>query len=311
MKRIALLSIVMYALATACTQSPDDMGFIRDMYEKVLYEDYGFLEKHCTEGLLTKLSEAYDYEGDGYAVWEFRSGAQDGPSDEHSVISIEDQGNGWYRYVAMDMGLTFTKRIRLSHEGGKTMIEDIADDHKLIAPLPSGLDIQDLEDCTVPAAFTSDDFRWMGGNLRMTVYSKDLYDAVEISRMQVGDTLVYTGEPMVIESIEELHGGIAINGDIDNGGCCLAGYEGGTYVTRNWDDHATYTKLGTAEVALADDFVIIDCGEFPTDPADTIRTGQKLYLESLKDSRREFFSLNTLVTIENGMITEINRRWIP
>lgn len=301
----------MYALATACTQSPDDMGFIRDMYEKVLYEDYGFLEKHCTEGLLTKLSEAYDYEGDGYAVWEFRSGAQDGPGDEHSVISIEDQGDGWYRYVAMDMGLTFTKRIRLSHEGGKTMIEDIADDHKLIAPLPSGLDIQDLEDCTVPAAFTSDDFRWMGGNLRMTVYSKDLYDAVEISRMQVGDTLVYTGEPMVIESIEELHGGIAINGDIDNGGCCLAGYEGGTYVARNWDDHATYTKLGTAEVAMADDFVIIDCGEFPTDPADTIRTGQKLYLESLKDSRREFFSLNTLVTIENGMITEINRRWIP
>lgn len=311
MKRIALLSIVMFALATACTQSPDDMGFIRDMYEKVLYEDYGFLEKHCTEGLLTKLSEAYDYEGDGYAVWEFRSGAQDGPSDEHSVISIEDQGNGWYRYVAMDMGLTFTKRIRLSHEGGRTMIEDIADDHKLIAPLPSGLDIEDLEYCTVPAAFTSDDFRWMGGNLRMTVYSKDLYDAVEISRMQLGDTLVYTGEPMVIESIEELHGGIAINGDIDNGGCCLAGYEGGTYVARNWDDHATYTKLGTAEVALADDFVIIDCGEFPTDPADTIRTGQKLYLESLKDSRREFFSLNTLVTIEKGMVTEINRRWIP
>lgn len=301
----------MFALATACTQSPDDMGFIRDMYEKVLYEDYGFLEKHCTEGLLTKLSEAYDYEGDGYAVWEFRSGAQDGPSDEHSVISIEDQGNGWYSYVAMDMGLTFTKRIRLSHEGGRTMIEDIADDHKLIAPLPSGLDIEDLKDCTVPAAFTSDDFRWMGGNLRMTVYSKDLYDAVEISRMQVGDTLVYTGEPMVIESIEELHGGIAINGDIDNGGCCLAGYEGGTYVARNWDDHATYTKLGTAEVALADDFVIIDCGEFPTDPADTIRTGQKLYLESLKDSRREFFSLNTLVTIEKGMVTEINRRWIP
>ena len=311
MKRIALLSIVMFALATACTQSPDDIGFIRDMYEKVLYEDYGFLEKHCTEDLLTKLSEAYDYEGDGYAVWEFRSGAQDGPSDEHSVMSIEDQGNGWYSYVAMDMGLTFTKRIRLSHEGRRTMIEDIADDHKLIAPLPSGLDIEDLKDCTVPAAFTSDDFRWMGGNLRMTVYSKDLYDAVEISRMQVGDTLVYTGAPMVIESIEELHGGIAINGDIDNGGCCLAGYEGGTYVARNWDDHATYTKLGTAEVALADDFVIIDCGEFPTDPADTIRTGQKLYLESLKDSRREFFSLNTLVTIEKGMVTEINRRWIP
>jgi len=299
------------ALATACTQRPDDSEFIRDMYEKCLYEDYDFLEQHCSRSLLAKLSEAYDYEGDGYAVWEFRSGAQDGPSNEHTVISIEDEGDGWYRYKAIDMGITFTKKIKISHEGGAIMIEDIADDHKLIVPLPSGLDVDDLKDCTVPAAFTSDDFRWMGGNLRMTVYSKDLYDAVEISQMQVGDTLLYTGEPMVIESIEEVHGGLDINGGLENNGCCLAGYEGGTYVARNWDDHATYTELGKAELALADDFVIIDCGEFPTDPVDTIRTGQKLYLESLKDSYRSFFSLNTLVTIENGVITEINRRWIP
>lgn len=311
MKRIAIISIIVCALATACTQRQDDMEFIRDMYENVLYEDYGFLEKHCSESLLSKLSAAYDYEGEGYAVWAFRSGAQDGPSNEHSVIHIEDNGDGWYTYTAMDMGITFRKRIKILHEGGRTMIEDVTDDYRLIAPLPSALDVDKLKDCTVPAKFTSDDFRWMGGNLRMTVYVKDLYDAVDISQIQAGDTLLYMGEPMVIETIEDLHGGLAINGDIDNGGCCLVGYEGGTYVARNWDDHATYTMLGRAEVALADDFVIIDCGEFPTDPADTIRTGQKLYLESLKDSRREFFSLNTLVTIENGMITEINRRWIP
>ena len=176
----------MCAIATACTQHTDDMEFIRDMYENVLYEDYGFLEKHCSESLLDKLSAAYDYDGEGYAVWEFRSGAQDGPSNEHAVISIEDEGDGWYRYTAVDMGITFRKRIKISHKGGKTMVEDIADDYKLI-----------------------------------------------------------------------------------------------------------------------------DCGEFPIDPADTIRTGQKLYLENLKDSRRVFFSLNTLVTIENGMITEINRKWIP
>ncbi len=310
MKKIAAIS-VMFVLAVACTRRPDDMTFIRDMYEKVLYEDYGFLEQHCSKDLLTKLSEAYDYEGDGYAVWMFRSGAQDGPGKEHAVIYIEDEGNGWYRYTALDMGITFRKRIRISHEGRMTMIEDIADEYRFIAPLPSGLDLENLQDCTVPAAFTSDDFRWMGGNLRMTVFSKDLYDAVDISQMQVGDTLMYAGEPMVIESIEENHGGLAINGDLDNGGCCLVGYEGGTYVARDWDDHATYTRLGKAETALAEDFVIVDCGEFPADPSDTVRTGQKLYLESLKGSRREFFSLNTLVTIENGMITEINRRWIP
>ena len=311
MKRITAFFIIACALAAACTQRPDDKDFISDMYENSLYEDYSFLEKHCSKSLLAKLSDEYDYDGEGYAVWKFRSGAQDGPSNEHAIISIEDEGDGWYRYTAKDMGIIFTKRIRLSHEGGKTKIADLAEFHRLVAPLPSGLDIDKLQDCTVPAAFTPNDFRWMGGNLRMTVYNKDLYDAVEVSQMQVGDTLIYESERMVIEKMEEAHGGIDINGGLDEGGCCLVGYEGGTYVARNWDDHSTYTRLGSVEVALAEDFVIIDCGSFPNDPADTIRTGQKLYIEKLKDSRPDFFQLNTRVTIENGMITEINRRWIP
>lgn len=184
-------------------------------------------------------------------------------------------------------------------------------DHKIIAPLPAGIATSELKDCTVPAAFRPSDFNWMGGNLTMTIYSKDLYDAVEISQMQVGDTLIYEGKPMVIQALAESHGGLDINGGLDEGGCCLAGNEGGTYIARNWDDHATYTELGKAEVALADDFVIIDCGMDPHDPIDTIRTGQKHYIENLKEGRQDFFQLNTRVTIENGMITEINRRWIP
>lgn len=184
-------------------------------------------------------------------------------------------------------------------------------EHKLIAPLPAGITVDNLEDCTVPAAFTPDNFNWMGGNLKMTVYNKDLYDAVEISQMQVGDTLVYAGNPMVINKIAEEHGGIEINGGLEEGGCCLAGNGGGTFVARNMDDHATYTELGKAEVALSENFVIIDCGDFPEDPSDTIRTDQKLYIERLKDYKRDFFSLNTRVTIQNGMITEIKRHWIP
>ena len=184
-------------------------------------------------------------------------------------------------------------------------------EHRLVAPLPAGIAVDNLQDCTIPAAFTPEDFNWMGGNLKMTVYNQDLYDAVEVSQMQVGDTLIYEGKSMIINSIAEKHGDIDINGGLDEGGCCLAGFEGGTYVARNWDDHATYTELGKAEVALADGFILIDCGEFPDDPNDTIRTGQKLYIENLKDGRKDFFQLNTRVTIENGMITEIKRHWIP
>lgn len=122
-------------------------------------------------------------------------------------------------------------------------------EHKLITPLPAGIAVDDLKDCTIPAAFTPANFNWMGGNLTMTVYNQDLYDAVEISQMQVGDTIFYDSKKLVINKIAEEHGGIDINGGLDEGGCCLAGNEGGTYVARNWDDHATYTELGKTEVA--------------------------------------------------------------
>lgn len=183
--------------------------------------------------------------------------------------------------------------------------------HRLITPLPSGIDIHHLHDCTVPAAFTIDDFRWMGGNLRLKIYNKDLYDAVDISQINVGDTLIYSGNKLVISSIQETSNGLDINGGLEEGGCCLTPNGGGTYVARNWDDHATYTLLGQEEIALAQDFIIIDCGSFPEEPADTIRINQKLYIENLTDKNPDFSPLNTTVTITNEQITEINRRWIP
>ena len=311
MKKIAAITILICALFVACTSRFDDKDFIRNMYEKCLYENYAFLEKHCSKDLLTKLAKEYDYEGEGYAVWRFRSAAQDGPSNEHAMKNIEDEGNGWYRYTAIDMGITFTKRIKLSHKGNKIIIEDLADTYRHIAPLASNLDLNKLQDCTIPAAFTPSDFDWTNGKLTVTVYTMDLYDAVEISQMKVGDTLIYEGKPMVVNTILENHGGLAINGDLDEGGCCLVGYEGGTYIARNWDDHATYTKLGKTNVALAEDFAIIDCGDFPNDPYVTIRKGQQSYIEKLKDGKKDFFQLNTRVTIEHGKVTEINRKWIP
>lgn len=184
-------------------------------------------------------------------------------------------------------------------------------EHKMIAPLPAAITVDNLQDCTVPVAFKADDFHWEEGRLTMTVYNMDLYDAVEISQMQAGDTIFYAGESMVINTIVEDHGGIDINGGIEEGGCCLAGHEGGTYVARNCDDHATYTKLGQVELPLAEDFLIIDCGMFPEDPSDTIRTNHDQYIANLDEGKLDFFQLNTRVTIEHGVITQINRHWIP
>lgn len=183
--------------------------------------------------------------------------------------------------------------------------------HQCVAPYPASVQIDSLADCTVPAFFASGDFRWMGGNLTMTVYSEDLYDAVDVSQLQPGDTLLYGGERIIVETISEEDGFLKINGGLDNGGALLVGHEGGTYRAVTFDDHSLYTSLGQAEVPLAETFVIIDCGLNPDDPVDTIRSDQKLYLESLDSTRSQFNYLDTRVVIENGLITEINRHWIP
>ena len=182
---------------------------------------------------------------------------------------------------------------------------------KTISPLPSGLDVSSLTDCTVHAAFTSDDFRWMGGNLTMKVFSEDIYDAVELQRMESGDTLIFDGEKIVVESLVNEGDVITVNGGIENGGAWLQSNDGGTYRAFQWDDHSIYSELGTAVLPLSEDFRIVDCGENPTDPSTILATGQKLYLETLEDWRRTFSPLNTRVVIEDGVITEINRCWIP
>ena len=184
--------------------------------------------------------------------------------------------------------------------------------HKYVAPCQAGFDVDNLNDCTVPARFSANDFNWMGGNLTMTVFSEDIYDAVEVTQLMAGDTLLYDGERIVVDSIAEESGSIiTINGGLEQGGAWLQAYEGGTYRGIQFDDHSMYTEQGKVQVALAQDFVLVDCGDNPTDPDDTIRSNQKLYLENVKEYKKDFNELNTRVQIEGGQITMIHRRWIP
>ena len=170
--------------------------------------------------------------------------------------------------------------------------------HSLITTLPSGLDINNLTDCTIPARFNAKDFNWRGSNLTFEVFSEDLYDAVEVLGMKAGDTLLYCGEKMVVTSISENKGTLEINGGVEEGGAWLMPAEGGTYRSYTLDDHSTYTSLGTAHVILAEDFRIIDCGPNPEDPSDTISTEQKLYLDTLRTWRQDFYQIDTKVQIE-------------
>lgn len=183
--------------------------------------------------------------------------------------------------------------------------------YQMVKPLPAPYAVNKLLDATVHASFSSKDISWEIGKLSMEVFSEDLYDAVAVSQLKKGDTVVYDGKSIVVKDIERKDKYVTVNGGIEQGGADLTANQGGTYRGSQMDDLSTYTSLGKVTLPLAKDFVLIDCGENPTNPSDTIRTGQKEYLEKVPEYRRDFNILNTRVRIENGVVVEINRHWIP
>ena len=112
---------------TSTTKSDEIKSFITQMYNNKLYEDYDFLRKHCSSGLLKKLQDAYPYDTDGiaYASWLFRSGQQDSkPGTEGKTTMLEVKLDGdWFVYTALDMGWEFTNRIIITNKGGEVVIE--------------------------------------------------------------------------------------------------------------------------------------------------------------------------------------------
>ena len=104
--------------------------FFTEVYNERLYEEYGFVQRFCTENLQKKLKEEYDYddEGEGYATWKFRSEAQDG-TDEYELLKFVPEGNGWYRYDFVDMGKHGSHRIKfMTHVNPRDQVEFYIDD---------------------------------------------------------------------------------------------------------------------------------------------------------------------------------------
>lgn len=105
--------------------------FITDMFNQHKYEDSSFLERNCTSRMLKKLSDEYEYEDGGYAVWIFRSMAQDyGPAgDKYGIIDIRPYGDeeGLYQYDFYDSGFACSKLIKLVKEGSSFKIDDVRD----------------------------------------------------------------------------------------------------------------------------------------------------------------------------------------
>lgn len=184
--------------------------------------------------------------------------------------------------------------------------------NKCINILAPDYSVESMTDCTVPVCFSSTDIDWAEGKLSMEVFVKDIYDAKEIDQMQIGDTIMFEGSPIVVKTINKVESNIEVNGGIEQEeGVFLVPYEEGKYRSMVFSDHFTFVNLGKVEVPISKDLYLADCGLNPTDPIDTIRTDIQQYLDTVPDYRKEFSVLNTEVVIKDGEVKSISRRWIP
>ena len=101
--------------------------FICEMYNNIHFEDYDYLRSHCTEKLLAKLAEQYEYDGEGLAVWLFRSGAQDSKYEfaPTKILRVTPIGDNWYAYTALDAGWKFTNALKLLPQDGSFLMDDV------------------------------------------------------------------------------------------------------------------------------------------------------------------------------------------
>lgn len=94
---------------------------VREFYRKYVFGNTPYkqdiLSHYCSERLMQKLKDDYDYNDGGYAIWDFRTGNQDGPSKESRITSIESISERCMEVRFLDMGIEGSHKIYFLPEG--------------------------------------------------------------------------------------------------------------------------------------------------------------------------------------------------
>lgn len=181
-----------------------------------------------------------------------------------------------------------------------------------VSPLPGTIDLTQLDNCTVAVSLEAgdaylDDTGTM--QMKVIVYDYDLYDMVDISLLQVGDTIIIRGEEVLITELErDEEGGVAINGGLDLGGYELRTEENGVFFETGYSDVKSWYTIGEATIPVSPNFEYTDSSD-PEGSVTVWYAGDFL----LEDSGIEyqFTPYNTTITIEDGFVTAMSRVYTP
>ncbi len=106
------------------SQEQEVKDFITFFYAAYVWGGYEFKPSLVSPSVLKRLRQDYDYDDEGYAVWDFRTDEYDGPSGECRITAVFPEGNDWYKVTFLDNGNNGVKHLKVSYNKGTMRIED-------------------------------------------------------------------------------------------------------------------------------------------------------------------------------------------
>ena len=176
-----------------------------------------------------------------------------------------------------------------------------------VSPLPRSIDLEHLDNCTVPISLQKGDvYLDDDGALQMkaTAYTYDRYDLVDIANLKVGDTIVLGQENVTVTSVvEDSNGRLVLNGQF-----YLCSNEDGTFSQVDDTGILVYYPLGEATIRVSQEFTFADS----FDPgAGTVTYYPGDFLTDDVAISYDFTPANTTLVIENGVAVSMNRIYLP
>ncbi len=180
---------------------------------------------------------------------------------------------------------------------------------KVIEPLQEITDISNISDGIFDVGFAEgrDVYSDTDGQtvIRMDVYEKVRFDAVDITLLSVGDMLRIDGEEITVNRIKETDAGIQINGD---GAYTLVPSDGGTYVMVGASDHISRVKVGEVTLPIAENFQMSDSSDLEK-AEQTI--SREEFIKKASESDEIYTPGDTTVRVENGYVVEMTHVYTP
>ena len=236
--------------------------------------------------------------------------------EEHHQLRVLAEGNGWDQVMDEEGGYTgyvsskFVKALQVAAETPDEVPVFESTTAAVAAPIDENIRCNGLADGEYAAAFNRNDLIEADGTIslnRLRIFHVDRYEAAAIEGLNAGDTLIVSGRPVAVQTVDTEDGFVTVNAETDPIG--FTQKDDGFYTFCGDDDIATYTEYGAVDMLLDDAATYIDGCDI--EAPDITAEHDDIIKTVMASPRDDFDAFNTVVTVQGGKITEIHRYYTP